>query len=222
MASVLKHPKWQAYLNSIIYWSENCPGLLAFISAHCKTIYDKYIERYNSLLSRYLDRNYRVAIEDIQKASQIVLEVDKFVKRLEKEVKDCKEKAEYTHLPSENQVSDERFHILEGKSYTVTIERVGEWHKQMLKDVLEKKTVYKFEDQWEDGISQINKQIDEYETYLRNSVKDKKGGGKRGRRGTKDVTGEGEDKHGEVEAVAGRQDDVQGLQSGEQAENGGK
>ena len=150
--------KWQVYLNNIIYWSNNRPRLLAFISAHCKTIYDKYIERYNSLLSRYLHRNYRVTIEDIQKASQIVLEVDKFVKRLEKEANDCKKMDGNIHS-LENQDTAERARILEGNSYKATIERVGEWHKQVLKDILEKKIVYKFEDQWKDGVSQIDRQI---------------------------------------------------------------
>src|SRR4051794_19933416 len=147
------------------------------MSTHCKSIYDKYIERYNSLLSRHIHRNYRVNVSDIQHASQIVLEVDKFMKTLEQEVRRPKIKKQDTELENNNLADDEPLEVdcdtdrntktLEGKKYKATVEKVGEWHKNVLKAVLEREVVYRYEDQWLIGLSCIQKQIDLYDEYLK-------------------------------------------------------
>ena len=144
------------------------------MSAHCKSIYDKYIERFNSLMSRHIHRNYRVSVSDIQQSSQIVLEVDKFMKKLEKEVRETRsgdnDVDDDDHASKGDRDTDKNTKILEGKRYKDTIEKVGEWHKGLLRAVLEKEQVYEFLDQWSVGVSQIQEQIDLYDKYLKKRV----------------------------------------------------
>ncbi len=176
----------QTYLNNLIYWSNNHPDLIRFLSTHCKTIYDKYIERFNSLLSRYIHKNYRVQVSDIQNASQIVLEVDQFMKRLEAEAQSMRIRTENTShdecndevlsdepLPADNNDANNVTKILEGKAYEETISKVSAWHKATLVDVLENKVKYAFQDQRKTGVTEIQQQLVIYENFLQKHVADR-------------------------------------------------
>jgi hypothetical protein len=117
-----------------------------------------------------------MAFKDIHRGSQIVLEVDRWVTELEK---DDPRLSVQEKLAAQSQIKDDgvtllvesqfcgvRDTILTRSTYKNTVENCRMWHIEQVKDALAKKNPCKWEDQWADGITKIDKEITRFEDYF--------------------------------------------------------